>query len=54
MRGQHRLGVSGEAEGGVDVDRAPAPVQRGGEQLETPLKQHRHVRAAQLPHVDPH
>ena len=37
--------------------RAPSgrlAAERGGEQLETPLEQHRHVRAAQLPHVDPH
>ncbi|GGQ51994.1 hypothetical protein GCM10010166_21160 [Couchioplanes caeruleus subsp. azureus] len=29
-------------------------VERGSEQLEAALEQHRHVRAAKLPHVDPH
>ncbi len=39
MRGEHRLGVPGEAEGGVDVHRRPVtPVQRGGEQLKAALK----------------
>ena len=54
MCGQHRRGVSGETERGVDVHGRPVgSVQRGGEQLETTLKQHRHVRTAKLPHLDP-
>ncbi len=46
MRREHRLGVPGQAERGVDVDGATGPAQRGGQQLEAPLEQHRHVRAA--------
>jgi hypothetical protein len=45
VRLEHRLGVPAEAERRVDVDGTAIPTQRGGQQLETPLEQHRHVRA---------
>jgi len=39
------------------VDRVPTGagggVQRGGEQLQAPLKQYRDVRTPKIPHVDP-
>ncbi|BCJ51061.1 hypothetical protein Asp14428_25360 [Actinoplanes sp. NBRC 14428] len=50
---EHRLGVPAEAQREVDVHRC-GPVEGGSEQLEAALEQHRHVRAAKLPHVDPH
>src|SRR2546430_3369365 len=51
FRSKHRLGVTTEPEGGVDMHRT-GPGQRGREQLETPLEQNGYVRAP-LPHVDP-
>lgn len=46
MRLQDRLGMAGQTQCRVDVHGAPAAAQCGGQQLETPLKQHRHMRAA--------
>ena len=43
---QHRLGVTAQPERGVHVHRRAAASERGGQQLEAALKQHRHMRAA--------
>jgi X-X-X-Leu-X-X-Gly heptad repeat protein len=49
---EERLGMPTEPEREVDVDGA-GQLAGGSEQLEAALEQHRHVRAAKLPHRRP-